>query len=37
MWWEDAEDSLFCRVKRSMGVAVMEPESIIEITHAAIA
>lgn len=36
-WWEDAEDSLFCRVKRSMGVAVMEPESIIEITHAAIA
>lgn len=36
-WWEDAEDSLFCRVKRSMGVAVMEPESIIEIAHAAIA
>lgn len=36
-WWSDAEDSLFCRVKRSMGVAVMEPESIIEITHAAIA
>lgn len=32
-WWEDSEDSLFCRAKRSLGVAVMEPESIIEITH----
>lgn len=36
-WWEDAEDSLFCRAKRSLGVAIMEPESIIEITHQAIA
>ncbi len=36
-WWEDAEDSLFCRAKRSLGVAVMEPESIIEIEHQAIA
>lgn len=36
-WWEDAEDSLFCSAKRSLGVAVMEPESIIEIEHQAIA
>ena len=32
-WWEDAEDSLFCRVKRSLGVAVLEAGSIIEFTH----
>lgn len=35
-WWEDAEDSLFCRVKRSLGVAVLEPSSIVEFSHKAI-
>lgn len=32
-WWDDGQDALFCRVKRSIGVAVLEPESIVEIKH----
>lgn len=36
-WWDDGQDSLFCRVRRSLGVAVLEPESIFEFTHKAIA
>lgn len=36
-WWDDGQDSLFCRVKRSLGVAILEPESIIEFKHKAIA
>lgn len=35
-WWDDGEDSLFCRVKRSLGVAILEPESIVEFSHQAI-
>lgn len=34
--WEDlATDSVACRVKRSLGVAVIEPESIIEFRYKA--
>lgn len=34
--WEDlATDSIACRVKRSLGVAVIEPESIIEFLYKA--
>lgn len=36
-WWDDGQDALFCRVKRSLGVAVLEPESIVEFKHKAIA
>ena len=36
-WWDDGQDSLFCRVRRSLGVAVLEPESIFEFSHKAIA
>lgn len=36
-WWDDGQDALFCRVKRSLGVAILEPESIIEFKHKAIA
>lgn len=32
-WWDDGQDKLFCRVRRSMGVAVLEPESIVEFSH----
>lgn len=32
-WWDDGQDALFCRVKRSIGVAVIEPESIVEFKH----
>ena len=32
-WYEDGQDALFCRAKRSLGVAVLEPESIIEFSH----
>lgn len=32
-WWDDGQDALFCRVKRSLGVAVIEPESIVEFKH----
>lgn len=32
-WWDEGQDSLFCRAKRSLGVAIIEPESIIEFTH----
>lgn len=36
-WWDDGQDALFCRVKRSLGVVLLEPESIVEIKHKAIA
>lgn len=36
-WWDDGQDALFCRVKRSLGVAILEPESIVEFKHKAIA
>ncbi len=32
-WWDEGQDALFCKVKRSMGVALLEPESIVEIKH----
>lgn len=32
-WWDNGQDALFCRVKRSIGVAVIEPESIVEFKH----
>lgn len=32
-WWDDGQDALFCRVKRSIGVALLEAESIVEIKH----
>ena len=35
-WWDDGQDALFCRVKRSLGVAVLEADSIVEFKHKAI-
>lgn len=32
-WWEKGQDSLFCMAKRSLGVVVIEPASIIEFSH----
>ncbi|MGL5594110.1 MAG: phage capsid protein [Cetobacterium sp.] len=32
-WWDDAQDSLFCRAKRSLGVVVLEPESIMQVVY----
>lgn len=36
-WYDEGQDSLFCRARSSAGVAVIEPESIFEFTHKAIA
>lgn len=36
-WWDEAQDSLFCRSKRSLGVAVIEPESIMKVQYSATA
>ncbi|MGL6100946.1 MAG: phage capsid protein [Fusobacteriaceae bacterium] len=33
-WWDDSQDSLFCRAKRSIGVAILEPESIMRVEYA---
>lgn len=32
-WHDDGQDALFCRAKRSLGVAVLEPESIIQVVY----
>lgn len=34
-WVDESTDSIACRVKRSLGVAVIEPESIIEFKYKA--
>ncbi|MGL5594109.1 MAG: phage capsid protein [Cetobacterium sp.] len=32
-WWDDAQDSLFCRTKRSLGTVMLEPNSIIRLVY----
>lgn len=32
-WWDDGQDALFCRAKRSLGVVAIEPESTIRIIY----
>lgn len=32
-WWDDGQDALFCRAKRSLGVAAIEPESVIRLIY----
>lgn len=34
-WEDNSTDSISCRIKRSLGIAVIEPESIIEFRHKA--
>lgn len=34
-WWDEAQDSLFCKASISAGIGVIEPESIYEFTHLA--
>lgn len=32
-WHDDGQDAMFCRAKRSLGVAMLEPESIIAVGY----
>lgn len=32
-WWDDGQDALFCRAKRSIGVVAIEPEAVIRVVY----
>lgn len=35
-WMDDGQDAMFCRAKRSIGIALLEPESIIKVGYSAL-
>ncbi|MGL4971243.1 MAG: phage capsid protein [Cetobacterium sp.] len=32
-WWDDGQDALFCRAKKSIGTIAIEPESVIRLVY----